>query len=244
MARKEATKTDDQVLETMDDAPTTQEVATTTDGTMELGAVQGDVSPEDIYLPRLQMAYGVGKLSENFAPGDFVLGEDNLLCHKGEELRIIFLHVNQYWKERLTNDEYQAGLTPRTFATEKEVIAEGETTRWIGNQGPKFNKALGMKMLIEKPDDLVCGMFGVPIAGKEWAPAQWDIDKSAYTRVSRVLLPAAQFSLKARGLLSATFSLSSRTDRMGQNMVPVPILKLAEHNTDEVIAEIKAAFGQ
>jgi len=238
MAQK---KVDDKVLDEMKDVA--EETALATQGGMDLGAVEGEVSAEDIRLPRLQIAYGVGGLSEHFNPGDLVLNGEEMIVAKGDPIEVIFLNVRQYWKERLTATDYAAGMTPRQFPTEKEVLAEGGTTRWKDGVGPTFNKALNMRMLIKKPEGLVCGLFGIPVGGAEYAPAVWDIDKSAYKRVAPVLLSSAQFSLRQRGLLSGTFSLFTRSEKINGNNTVVPVIKLTSHNTDEQIKDIQTAFG-
>jgi hypothetical protein len=247
MARKEV---DETVLSEMNDEAQgsanaeagSMEVMSTS--SMELGAVQGEVSADDIRLPRLQIAYGVGGLSENFAPGDLVLGGEERLVGKGEPLNLIILNVRQYWKERLDSAAYAAGISPRQFETEAEVVADGGTTRWVGQVGPNFGKALTLRMLIEKPEGLVCGLFGIPIGDKEYAPAVWDVDKSAYKRIGPVVLSSAQFSLRKRGLLSGTFTVFTRSEKINGNNTVVPVIKLSAHNTDEQIADIKMAFGQ
>lgn len=235
---------DDTVLDEMKDAPEASgKMEVMTPSTMELGAVEGEVSADDIRLPRLQIAYGVGALSEHFNPGDLVLNGEERLVGKGEELEVIFLNVRQYWKERLQSTDYAAGITPRQYQTEKEVLDNGGTTKWKDNVGPTFSKALNMRMLIKQPEGLISGMFGVPVGEAVYAPAVWDIDKSAYKRVAPVLLSAAQFSLRQRGLLSGTFTLFTRSEKINSNNTVVPVIKLTSHNTEEQVADIRKMFG-
>jgi hypothetical protein len=213
-------------------------------GSMELGAVQGEMGPDDIILPRLKITYGVGALAENFTPGDIVLADDNCLAHKEEDIDVIFLNVTQYWKEYLSNDDFKAGIRPRTFMSAAEVHNAGGSTKWINGVGPSFMRAMCLKMLIKKPDDLVCGLFGIPIDGAEYAVAVWDIDKSAYKSAGPVILSASQFSLRERGLLAGKFTMHTHMDKKKTgNIVPIPMIKLAGYNSDEVIAEIKAVFN-
>lgn len=218
-------------------------------GAMALGVMEGDISPNDLRLPRLQIAYGVGGLSENFNPGDWVLGGDNLLAHKGEPLNLIILHARLYWKQYLSRDQYAAGVRPATYLTEAEVHANGGTTQWAAGSdgrdiGPSFGRALHMKMLIEQPENLVCGLFGVDLGnGKVYAPAVWDVDKSAYRRAGITVTTAADFSLRKRGLLAGVFQVKTITEKIGTNLTVVPVMKLVGFNTDAVVASIKSLFS-
>lgn len=212
---------------------------------MHLGAVEGEVNPMDMKLPRLQMAYGVGGLSENFNPGDLVLGGEYLLAKKGEPLRIVLLNVKKYYKQYLTREDYDAGVIPATYNSESEVLQNGGTTRWINGVGPSFTSAMNLKILIEKPEDLICGLFGIDLGGgKVYAPAVWDVDKSAYARVGPAVLTSINFALRERGMLSGVFEVSSRTDKINGNMTPVPTIRLVDHLSDEEIEAIKSLFSK
>lgn len=208
---------------------------------LTLGAVDGDTSSEDFRLPRLKIAHGVGGLAENFNPGALVLADENLLANRGEPINVIVLNATTYWKEY----KYTPGQPPRTFNSEAEVLTAGESTRWVDGQGPTFNKAMCLKILIQKPKELICSLFGVPVGEHEYAPAVWDVDKSAYKRVAPVINTAASFSLRNRGgLLAGMFEIKTRAEQVNGNTTNVPIFKLISHNTDEEIDQIKTLFEQ
>lgn len=239
MARKPITPdvsdiTDDSVEETALTAPD--------QGNFALGQVEGDVTPADIRMPSLKIAYGVGGLAENFNPGDLVLGGDNLLVSRGESLRFIVLKIRRYWKEYRSTFDPNAPM-PLTFLSEEEVHAHGGTTKWNGSVGPSFSPAAELTMLIEQPEDVICGLFGIHLGEKVYAPAIWHVDKSAYRRVGPIVLTAAQFSLRARGLLSGIFSLSTKTEKINNNNTIVPSVKLCGFNSDDVIKGIEKLFG-
>ena len=228
----------------IDGAPQADQLPATIDnGAMVLGTVEGDISPGDMRLPRLQIAYGVGGLAEHFHPGDLVLGGEDLLAKKGDPINLIILSAKQYWKEYLSKDQLDARETPRTFVTEAEVLSVGGTTRWANNVGPTFNRAMHLKLLIEQPKDVISGMFGIAIGEKTYAPAIWDVDKSAYRRVGPAVLTAASFSLRARGLLSGVFQLSTRLEKINDHITPVPTIKLIGHNDENAVKEIIQIFN-
>lgn len=238
MAQKPADITD-----VTDDTRQESNLATVPTTPFQLGTIAGDTSPGDIRLPRLQLVHGVGSLSEMFHPGDVVLGGDNLLVEKGQPLDMIILSAQQYWKEYCGAGKYDPNHRPATYLTQEEVIAAGGTTRWENGIGPTFNRAMTLTLLIKQPKDLVCGLFGINIQDNVFAPAVWDVDKSAYRRVAPQVLTAAQFGLRARGLLSGMFQLVTKTEKINGNNTIVPAFKLIGHNDDEAIATIRELFS-
>ncbi len=238
MAQKPADITD-----VTDDTRQESELATVPAAPLQLGTIAGDISPGDLRLPRLQLVHGVGSLSEMFHPGDVVLGGDNLLVEKGQPLDMIVLSARQYWKEYCGAGKYDPNHRPATYLTEEEVIAVGGTTRWENGIGPTFNRAMTLTLLIKQPKDVVCGLFGINLKDDVYAPAVWDVDKSAYRRVAPQVLTAAQFALRARGLLSGLFQLVTKTEKINGNNTIVPAFKLIGHNDDEVIAAIRELFS-
>jgi hypothetical protein len=127
--------------------------------------------------------------------------------------------------------------------TEAEVAKNGGTTRWVNNVGPSFNSAMDLKLLLEKPEELVCGLFGISVGGKLYAPAIFSVDKSAYRRVAPVIVSTANFALRARGLISGVWELKNGVEKINGNNTVVPGIRLVEHLSDEAIKEINTLFG-
>jgi len=217
------------------------------DFTTGVGDVTGETAGQGLRLPRLQITYGVGNLAKTFAPGDIVYGGDNLLAHKQEKLTIVIFKAVEYWREYMDSAAYDAGLRPRNFATEAEANANGGITKWPprGSDGPKpnFSPAMDISMLIEKPANIVCGLFGIEIENKEYGVAIWTVDKTTYRRVAPYLKMCRQFSLRKRGLLSGRFELHTTIEQIGGRVGPVPNLRLAGHTSDEFIASVSAMLG-
>lgn len=208
-----------------------------------VGEIVGDIGAADLRMPRLKITYGVGQLAEKFNPGDIILGDDNLLVHKGEALNVVIVSAGVYWKEYLGNDQFNAGVKPRVYATEKEVLAAGGTTAWVNDAPPTFSKAMDLKLLVLKPDNLVCGLFGLTLGGKDYAPAVWTVDKTAYRIVGPVVLSTGSFALRKKGLLSGLFEIKTGTVKRKTNSVIAPAIRLVGSTSDEFIAEAKAALG-
>lgn len=210
-----------------------------------LGVISGEVSSADIRVPWLKLVYGVGSLAEKFNPGSLVLGDDNLLVEKAQPLNIIILSASQVWKEYLK--QYTPGVLPRTYMTEAEVRKNGGTTTWSadGTQGPTFSPALTMKLLIQKPEGITCGLFGLELGDSLWAPAKWSVDKTAYKRVGPTILTTAAFSLRKRGLLSGIWEIRTAAEKSRTgNLTIVPTIRLIGHAPDSLVEQIKAVFGE
>lgn len=231
---------DEAILEQLEDGSETTAVATRTE--MALGSMAGDVSANDLRFPRLQVAYGVGGLAESFTPGDLVLDKEHLLAKKKEPIRVIIINTLTYWKEYTT---YGTGQMPRTFATEKEANDAGLTTKWTNGEGPQCKKAMDLRMLIKKPANLTCGLFGIEADGADWAPAIWSVDKTAYERIHGKILPVASFALKKLGLLYGAWEISTDTEKTKTgNIIIVPNIKYVGLNSDKLVADVRSVFGQ
>jgi hypothetical protein len=235
--------------EELDDAAA-QATAITTAAPSQVGALTGAVSQQDIPMPILSIVHGTSKWAvDDFHPGDLVLDKEHLLVSKTEPLNIIVVSANVYWKEYLDNAAYSAGIRPKVFMTDEEVLADGGTIAYgPAGEKPTFKKAMTLKMLIEKPENIDCYLFSTELFGKQYAPARWFIDKTAYARkggkgVGLEIVKQAGFALKARGLLAGKWQVTTGFEQMGNNKVVVPSIKLVGQHTDEEIAEINAIVG-
>jgi hypothetical protein len=225
--------------------------AVTTGGGDAVGALTGAISKQDIPIPIIGIAYGVGELGKTFTPGSLVLDKEHLLVEKTVPLNVIVVTANVYWKEYLDNAAFQAGIQPRSFQTAEEVRENGGTTEYdeagIGSK-PSFKNAMLMKMLIELPEGVDCYYFNTDLFGKKYAPARWYIDKTAYKRrggkgVGVEIVKQAGFALADRGLLAGKWAVTTGYEKMGNNDVIAPSIKLIGQYTDEEMAEIKAVVG-
>jgi hypothetical protein len=224
-------------------------------GEVVFGGVGGEVGLGDIKLQRLQIAHGVGGLSDNFNPGDLVLDRDTLLVGRGVPLQMIILGANVYWKEYLSKERYDAGDRPGTFMHEAEVHAAGGTTKWDNGVGPTYNKAMHLQLLIRKPQDLICGSFGDLLGdGHEYCPAQTDWDKSAFNNAGTVVERMSKYGAlvevdQATGtarpkLYRGVFDVMTIQKALKSgNKAWVPSVRVTTMNPPEVVEKIEALFA-
>lgn len=236
--------------------------------TMAVGEQGGYQEPQSIKLPRLQLIYGTSKVV-GFAPGDFVLAKEHRLVGVNEpprpenELEVVIISTFGYLKQYIepemrkeilksTGKEPEAkrymNLEGKFADAREEALAAGEVVDWPswGTNGPRptVKPATDLQLLIKKPKDLLCGLFGVTLAGEEFAPADWSIDKSANESVfgKKSSFSTTKFSWKQKGLPFTRWKLSSKMV-VADNVYPVPILKFAGFSTPEFVAELKQFLG-
>jgi len=245
-----------EVLDDEDSVGENNALVRRTSDEVAVGSLGGSTDGAGLRLPWLKIAHGVGKLSDNFHPGDLVLNEEALLVEKNVPIGVIVVKAVIYWKEYLSPDMFNAGMQARKFLTIKEVQEAGGSTEWVNKPvkiPPTFSEAIDMSILIRKPKDLICGYFGMPFDGEEYAPAMVSFDKTAAKRVIPVLKMAEGFTLKNRvvdgtpvGLLGATFNLSTLGEKVkrasGETTVFRPSFKFATPNSDGLVQFIRSFF--
>lgn len=200
-------------------------------------------------LPILGLTHGVGTLATKFNPGDLVLGEDSLLVTKGQELKVIFLVGELYWKEYLNKEQYAAGLKPREFRTEAEVNANGGSTTWgKDGQAPTFKPAGKFVVAIEKPANVVSDYFTTDFKGTKWALARWFLDKSAYSRkggkgVGDILIRKLKGELAPRGadaMLSGIWIVKTQVEKLPNgNTLVSPCIELKGQLTPDEVGALR-----
>lgn len=219
-----------------------------------LGAVTGDVNTRrDIRLARLNIAYGVGQFAAlGVPPGSLVLSDmsgADTLSKRGEAITLVVLSSFQYWKEWLSKEAFDMGVRPRRFAKSGEVLAAGGTIDWgPNNEKPTFSLAADMRLLIEKPAELMSTKFYVSLAGKEYAPAIWTVDKTMYKNVAPIVMQAAMTAKNQKdplrqGLEAFRWQASANIVAKGPKTSTVVTMKSAGYNSNEFIEEIRSQLG-
>lgn len=220
---------------------------------MAMGECEGEFDDVALRLPYLQISHAMGKLEE-FRKGSVILGDDSLIANPGQPIRMTILASRAYWKEYVSGSSYNPDYIPRTYATKAEVLENGGTTTWQNNVAPSFKIAIASKVIVEQPEGVICGMFGMPLGGPEldgegavttmWAPAMWNVDKTAASKVGPIIKSDRTFSLAQRGLVAGIYELVTKLDKFSSGFSAyMPYIRLVGYHSDAVVAQILNLCG-
>jgi hypothetical protein len=197
--------------------------------------------------PYLTIVHGVGEAAETFNPGDLILQKEYLVCPKGKNLEVIILNIVQYYKQRVSSEDWSAGVRPKTFATKEEAREAGFSVEWgLDGSGPDVSPAMDLTLLIRKPDDVVCGLFGIDIGdGEEYAIAKLSSDKTAYRYLINDIGLIIKTKLARTGVFSAVWNLYTEMSKPSKrgNRTQVIRAKFVEMLEDDVIQSITSVMG-
>ena len=168
--------------------------------------------------PFLSLVHGTSKeLIEKYNAGDLVLKKEHLVCKKGDKMQCIILAIDQYQKERISQEDWAEGKRPRTFKTKQEAADAGLCVVWDDKKGlkPEVSPAMDLVMLIRRNEGISDALFGVDLgiedAGKptDWAFALMSLDKTAAKSMLNDIALTVNNKLKRTGLYSGLWELNA-----------------------------------
>ena len=222
----------------------------------------GIAAPGDVVLdmdgvrpPFLTLVHGTSKeLIERFNAGDLVLKKEHCVAKKGESVQAILLAIDQYQKQRLTQEQWAAGVQPRTFKTKQEAADAGLCTVWDDAKGlkPEVGPAMDVVLLLRRNEGVSDALFGVDVGiedgGKptEWGFALLSLDKSAYKAFLNDVALTVNNKLKKTGLYSGLWELNTELAPQTKFSANRPFVIRARFKglLDEVVVEnIRSAMS-
>lgn len=200
------------------------------DTPLPLGTISGDISADDIIIPRLNLVQGVGSLSELFTPGQIVLNKETVLSDGATPLEITVLSARKQFIENLPFDSEEK---PRVLDTLEDVYAAGGRIEWSGVTPPTFTPVLHVQIVFKAPQD---SDYAYPLDynGTSYGLAVWSLRGVAYTRAGRNILTAAKFALRD-GLFNGKWELTTKREKFGRNSVVVPVLRNVGRHSQEFV---------
>jgi len=134
----------------------------------------------------LSIKYAVSKqVDESITDGSLMIGrkeERYALAKAGEPVNVILLGSRFYARQWLSGEDYMNGVEPKVYNSVEEAKTAGEVfPRDPKGRAKTCGECCSLMMLVEKPTNLQNdGKFCVVIGGREYAPCELRVEKSAF----------------------------------------------------------------
>lgn len=192
--------------------------------------VSGEFDTSDVTFPKLQIAQGVGPLSDSFDKGAIVLeGEHEIAPMNGDPLEFTVLRINKTFEE---NIPFGADELPRIASTKKDVLALGGTTEWSNGEAPSFKACADALICIKGTKDT--SLYPYEYNGDNYAFATWKIKGVAYNRAAKPIITAVSMYYR-EGIRTGSFTLRTEKAVFNGNTVAVPKVIRANANPEEFV---------
>jgi hypothetical protein len=212
------------------------------------GQAGGDIDEGDIRLPRLELVYGVGELSENFDAGDIVYNKELLLATKGNQVFMTVIKIRKYYMEDLPFDPNREEMA-RSFNTKEEVTAAGLWVDWNmnGQKKPPVAECADLMVMVECPEGMDDSLFPwvyTDAAGKSTSltVAAWTVRKTSYTRVAKPVFSAMAFGLRDN-LLAGRWCLHTERKKSGDFVTTLPVFRNIGRNDEAFVTWMRQQLG-
>lgn len=201
----------------------------------------GNISREDILLPRVNLVQKSGKLCDDFQPGSFLFEKQVVLAKPGDSFTAVVLGHSKYYQEKV---EYGSDEFGRRANNEEEVRNLGGTTTWGVNDKPYFQPVADLLLAIKAPegiDEEALGLFPFEHDGDHYAVAVYTVASSAYTSLAKRVFTDSLYTLKA-GLHLGEYSIHSELKRNAANSWYVPVAGIPKKYNNPEKAEFLAGL--
>jgi len=194
----------------------------------------GDFDASDISFPRLQIAQGVGALSETYKKGTIVLDGETEISNGEQEVEFTVCRIGKMFEE---NIEWDSGEIPRIMSTKAEVLEADPEATFVWQDGtPASWKAIADALVCIKgdnPDD-----FPFEHDGNNYAFALWRIKGTAYKHAAVPIFTAAKMYYR-EGINTGSFRLTTEKVKAGNNFVHAPKLRKGTKHDPKFVEWLK-----
>lgn len=208
------------------------------------GQTEGEVDYSDINVDKLNLVQKSGNLSDNFRPGDFVLGKEVVLSKEGG-FELIVLKIAKRYQEFLPYDP-AASVRPQVFKTAEEVKAAGGNFNY-GEEGYYRDMATVLLLIPShdgiSPDDKENKFIYEAPNGDAYALALWTLISTGYTAAAKKIFTAGKIGHLKAGYEKARWNLSSELKKDARNSWYAPLLRPASKTDEEFSAFTKEVLS-
>lgn len=199
------------------------------------GSVPGNITHDDIVLPRLRLVQEKSPFSGTFPLGSIILNKKTMLSDGHEPLEMTLLHIRKQFVQSLP---FEARKKALAFDTPEEVRRAGGRIGKEPGQKPSFTPVLHVQLAFKAPAGFshVCPL---DFDGSPYGLAIWTLRCSAYYSAGRSILTAARFALR-EGLSRGKWQLTTRIETVGQRTIVFPVLNNTGLHTPEFTAFLQS----
>lgn len=233
--------------ETIDDKFNNDENSITTTGPNDITLTDGDdgFDASDVAFPKLQIAQGVGPLSDLFPKGSIVLDKEMEIAKmEAGSVEITVLSIVKTFEE---NVPFGGDELPRIAKNKEEVLRLNGTTEWSTEDGlkipPSFKPCADALICIKQPEGVSDEWFPYDYEGTNYTFCTWKIKGMAYS-ASAVPINTAKRMYYRAGLETGSFLLSTEKRLINGNTVACPKVQRGKKHSAEFIAWLKEFVGQ
>ena len=196
----------------------------------------GEVTRNDVRLPRLYLVGRTSDLANSFSPGSFVISKEVAISDGKTPLTVIATRVKKQYQENIEWDDPDRNDKMRVYDTLADVKANGGTLTWEKGEG-NFSEIAHIELLVEKPEgisDEADAQFFVNGDGKAFAHVVWTVSSSGYSAVAKPLISArVSGHLKENGFIGGKWHLTSVLVSKGKLSWWAPVLRTAGVTTEQ-----------
>ena len=233
--------------DTIDDKFKNDENSITTTGPNDITLADGDdgFDASDVAFPKLQIAQGVGPLSDLFPKGSVVLDKEMEICKmEAGNVEITVLSIVKTFEE---NVPFGGDELPRIARNKEEVLRLNGTTDWSTENGlkipPSFKPCADALICIKQPEGVSDEWFPYDYEGTNYTFCTWKIKGMAYS-ASAVPINTAKRMYYRAGLETGSFLLSTEKRLINGNTVACPRIQRGKKHPAEFVAWLKDFVGQ
>lgn len=208
--------------------------------------VEGEIDFSDINLDRINLVQKSGNLSNEFAPGAFVIGKEVILASKDAEFNFVVLKIKKQYQEDLPYDASGQGEKPQRYNTAKEVRDAGGSLQW--GDANYYRDIATALVLIPAPeglseDDRESKFIYEDATGARYALALWSLFKTSYTAAAKKIFTAKLVGHLKAGFENGVWKCSSEMKTNAGNSWFQPVIRPAGATTPEFKAFAKEVLA-
>lgn len=193
--------------------------------------IEGEITSDDLKVPRVNLVQKSGQLCDTFSPGSFLFDKQIVLAKNGSSFIATPLRFRKYYQEKIefgTSNEM-----PARANTAEEVRALGGSLMY--GHPRYFQDVADIMMAVQAPEGLdeeALPLFSYSNGQGLYGLAIYTVAASAYTSLGKRLLTDAQILLKT-GLYRGQYEITSELRKNASNSWYVPVGKFAGKHSEE-----------